>query len=99
MKHASTILIDSRRSLKFTESPRWRDGRLWFLDIHDRRIKTADLDKRLETAVELPSRRTASEFGATAAFWSATPFSGGSTAGMGRPCSPSPTSTASRASA
>jgi sugar lactone lactonase YvrE len=52
--HASTILIDSKRGLKFTESPRWRDGKLWFLDIHDRRIKTADLDKRLETAVELP---------------------------------------------
>lgn len=52
--HTSTILIDNRHGLKFTESPRWRDGKLWFLDIHDHRIKTADLDGRLETAVELP---------------------------------------------
>ncbi|MFO1056406.1 MAG: SMP-30/gluconolactonase/LRE family protein [Dongiaceae bacterium] len=52
--HAGTILIDRGRGLKFTESPRWRDGKLWFLDIHDRRIKTVDLDGRLETAVELP---------------------------------------------
>jgi sugar lactone lactonase YvrE len=51
--HTSKILIDNTRGLKFTESPRWRDGRLWFLDIHDRRIKTADLDGRVETAVEL----------------------------------------------
>jgi sugar lactone lactonase YvrE len=50
----STILIDNTHGLKFTESPRWRDGKLWFLDIHDHRIKTADLDGRVETAVELP---------------------------------------------
>jgi sugar lactone lactonase YvrE len=47
-------LIDRARGLKFTESPRWRDGKLWFLDIHDQRIKTADLAGRLETVVELP---------------------------------------------
>ena len=52
--HTSRILIDSARGMKFTESPRWRDGRLWFLDIHDKRIKTADLGGRLETVVELP---------------------------------------------
>jgi sugar lactone lactonase YvrE len=52
--HTGTILIDNTHGLKFTESPRWRDGKLWFLDIHDQRIKTADLDGRLETAVELP---------------------------------------------
>ncbi len=52
--HTSQIVIDQRRGLKFTESPRWRDGKLWFLDIHDKRIKTADLDGRLETALELP---------------------------------------------
>jgi len=46
-------LIDSTKGLKFTESPRWRNGKLWFLDIHDKRIKTADLDGRVETAVEL----------------------------------------------
>jgi len=52
--HAGRRLIDDTRGLKFTESPRWRDGKLWFLDIHDQRIKTADLDGRLETAVTLP---------------------------------------------
>lgn len=52
--HAAKILIDRTRGLKFIESPRWRDGKLWFLDIHDKRIKTADLEGRLETAVELP---------------------------------------------
>jgi len=52
--HTGKILIDNTHGLKFTESPRWRDGKLWFLDIHDRRIKTADLNGRVETAVELP---------------------------------------------
>ncbi len=40
--NTSTILIDKTRGLKFTESPRWHDGNLWFPDIHDERIKTAD---------------------------------------------------------
>ena len=52
--HASKIVIDKERGLKFTESPRWHDGKLWFLDIHDKRIKSADLEGRVETAVELP---------------------------------------------
>lgn len=52
--YTSKILIDNTRGLKFTESPRWHGGKLWFLDIHDRRIKAADLDGRLETTVELP---------------------------------------------
>jgi sugar lactone lactonase YvrE len=51
--HTSKILIDNTRGLKFTESPRWRDGKLWFLDIHDKRIKTAALDGTVKTAVEL----------------------------------------------
>jgi len=52
--YTSKTLIDKTRGLKFTESPRWHGGKLWFLDIHDKRIKTADLDGRVETAVELP---------------------------------------------
>jgi sugar lactone lactonase YvrE len=52
--HTSKTLIDKARGLKFTESPRWHDGKLWFLDIHDKRIKTMDLSGRLETSVELP---------------------------------------------
>lgn len=51
--HTGKTLIDKARGLKFTESPRWYDGKLWFLDIHDKRIKTADLAGRVETAVEL----------------------------------------------
>jgi sugar lactone lactonase YvrE len=52
--HTGTVLIDTTHGLKFTESPRWHDGRLWFLDIHDTRIKAADLDGRLETVLDLP---------------------------------------------
>jgi len=40
--NTSAILIDKTRGLKFTESPRWHDGKLCFLDIHDKLIKTAD---------------------------------------------------------
>ena len=47
-------LIEAGRGLRFTESPRWHDGKLWFLDIHDQRIKTADLAGRLDTVLELP---------------------------------------------
>jgi sugar lactone lactonase YvrE len=52
--HTSVTLIDDTRGLKFTESPRWYGGKLWFLDIHDQRIKAACLDGRLETVVQLP---------------------------------------------
>lgn len=52
--HTTTVLIDNTHGLKFTESPRWHDGKLWFLDIHDHQIKTVDLDGLLERAVELP---------------------------------------------
>jgi sugar lactone lactonase YvrE len=48
------MLVDRTHGLKFTESPRWHDGKLWLLDIHDSRIKTVDLDGRVATAVELP---------------------------------------------
>ena len=40
--HPGAILIDKTRGLKFTVSPRWHDGKSWFLDIHDKLIKTAD---------------------------------------------------------
>jgi sugar lactone lactonase YvrE len=48
------ILVDNLRGLKFTESPRWRDGKWWFLDIHGHAIKTVDLDGSLETILEVP---------------------------------------------
>jgi sugar lactone lactonase YvrE len=47
-------LADSTTGLKFTESPRWHDGKLWFLDIHDKRVKTVDLMGSVETILELP---------------------------------------------
>ncbi len=47
-------LADSATGLRFTESPRWHDGKLWFLDIHDRRIKTVDLTGSVATVLELP---------------------------------------------
>ncbi len=51
---APKILVGIGSGLRFTESPRWHDGRLWFLDIHDSAIKAVDLDGRLETIVALP---------------------------------------------
>jgi sugar lactone lactonase YvrE len=47
-------LVDSTTGLKFTESPRWHNGKLWFLDIHDKRIKTVDLSGSVATVLELP---------------------------------------------
>jgi sugar lactone lactonase YvrE len=47
-------LVDSTKGLKFTESPRWHNDKLWFLDIHDKRIKTVDLTGSVATVMELP---------------------------------------------
>jgi len=47
-------LVDSTTGLKFTESPRWCNGKLWFIDIHDKRIKTVDLTGSVATVLELP---------------------------------------------
>jgi sugar lactone lactonase YvrE len=49
----TTLLADSSYGMKFTESPRWRDGIWWFLDIHGQAIRTVDLQGRLETMLEL----------------------------------------------
>ncbi|MGI9590112.1 MAG: SMP-30/gluconolactonase/LRE family protein [Myxococcota bacterium] len=40
--------------LRFGEGPRWHEGRLWFSDMHDRRVIAVDLDGRAETLVETP---------------------------------------------
>src|SRR5690349_16954487 len=48
------IVVDASSGLKFTESPRWHNGKLWFLDIHDSRIKAVDLTGSVTTALELP---------------------------------------------
>ena len=41
--------------LMFAEGPRWRDGKLWFSDMHAHRVMTVDLDGRAETVVEVPA--------------------------------------------
>ncbi len=51
---APAILVDNNRGLRFTESPRWHQGKFWFLDIHGQAIRTVDLSGSLETVVDLP---------------------------------------------
>ena len=51
---APKVLIDLGNGLRFTESPRWRGGRLWFIDIHDSAIKSVSLTGDLRTEIALP---------------------------------------------
>ncbi|MBN1381044.1 MAG: SMP-30/gluconolactonase/LRE family protein [Deltaproteobacteria bacterium] len=46
------VLIDG---LKFPETPRWHDGKLWFSDMVARKVMMVDLDGRTETIVEVPN--------------------------------------------
>ncbi len=41
--------------LFFPEGPRWRDGRLWFSDMHGRRVVAVEPNGRSETMLELRS--------------------------------------------
>jgi sugar lactone lactonase YvrE len=54
MTRSSRTLADFTTGLKFTESPRWHNDKLWFLDIHDKRIKMVDISGSVETVMELP---------------------------------------------
>jgi sugar lactone lactonase YvrE len=54
MTSSIQTLADSSTGLKFTESPRWHNGTLWFLDIHDKRVKTVDLTGSVATILDLP---------------------------------------------
>jgi sugar lactone lactonase YvrE len=47
----TTVLLDG---LTFPESPRWHDGKLWFVDVPTRRVMTVGLDGDAETVVETP---------------------------------------------
>lgn len=38
----------------FAENPRWRDNRLWFADLHSRRVLAMDTSGKVETVVETP---------------------------------------------
>jgi sugar lactone lactonase YvrE len=42
--------------LAFGESPRWHDNKLWFSDMHARKVMTIDLKGKTETIVEVPDR-------------------------------------------
>lgn len=48
------VLLDG---IVFPEGPRWRQGRLWFSDMHARRVMTVTLEGRTETIVEHESDR------------------------------------------
>ena len=47
----TTVLLEG---LVFPEGPRWRDGKLWFSDMHAHRVMTVDLSGNTETIVEVP---------------------------------------------
>ena len=51
MANETTVLLDN---LFFPEGPRWRDGKLWFSDMHAQRVMTVGLDGKTETIVEVP---------------------------------------------
>ncbi len=46
----TAVLLDG---LRFPEGPRWHDGRLWFSDMHDRKVIAVGLDGRTEVVVEV----------------------------------------------
>lgn len=47
---ATTVLLDG---LCFPEGPRWHEGRLWFSDMHAKKVIAVDLDGNAETIVEV----------------------------------------------
>jgi sugar lactone lactonase YvrE len=52
MDARTSVLLED---LCFPEGPRWRGDRLWFSDMHDRRVKTVDLSGRCESRFEVPA--------------------------------------------
>lgn len=51
MSELTTLLDD----LIFAEGPRWHDGKLWFSDMHDKKICTVDVNGKKEVIFEAPS--------------------------------------------
>jgi sugar lactone lactonase YvrE len=47
------VLLDG---LAFPEGPRWRDGKLWFSDMHAGAVMTVDAEGRAERVVEVPEQ-------------------------------------------
>ena len=60
LKGRETKTIFSSRllseNLRYVEAPRWRDGFLWFSDVHDYKLKRADSAGQVETICDVPSR-------------------------------------------
>lgn len=56
------VLIDNTQGLKFTESPRWRQDRWWFLDIHGQAIQSVGLQGGLRTELGLAFKPNALGF-------------------------------------
>jgi sugar lactone lactonase YvrE len=46
------VLLDG---LMFTEGPRWRDGKLYFSDMHAHKVMSVDLEGKAQTVVEVPT--------------------------------------------
>ncbi|NNL65254.1 MAG: gluconolaconase [Myxococcales bacterium] len=53
MSGKTGILLEG---LAFGEGPRWRDGRLWFSDMHHHVVRTVDEQGATETIVEVPNQ-------------------------------------------
>ena len=51
---SAKTLVDVQCGLKFAKSPRWSGQKLLFLDIHDRCIKSANLNGTVQTVGTLP---------------------------------------------
>lgn len=47
----TTLLIDG---LRFPETPRWHERKLWFSDMVARQVMTVDLDSHTETIIKVP---------------------------------------------
>jgi sugar lactone lactonase YvrE len=47
------VLLDN---LVFPEGPRWRQGRLWFSDMHAHEVVAVDLEGHTETIAEVPNQ-------------------------------------------
>jgi len=44
------------KDLKFPEAPRWHDDRLWFSDMEDRKVISANVKGDIETILKVPNR-------------------------------------------
>jgi sugar lactone lactonase YvrE len=50
----STTLVGDNNGLKFAKCPQWANQRLFFLDVHDRCIKSTDMGGSVQTEETLP---------------------------------------------